>query len=306
MVKLLHVGKARISLRPFGKWGWVGLVLVVGLVVEGAVLADPPEYSKGVCTVDVEFDEESGKPEPVTSCVHTERQGSSYRPSISTLHVQIASNGCFYMGTRFTNWVFLGLDDDGRLEYGWSPNGRPGGHHVVGTASPCSWRRVEREEIEGYVWSEIGNYAHRSPQVSFDPPVPLGVVGIETFVALSTPSPWTFSSTSPYIGRSLRAEVKVREVRMDWDDGPTQVFSGTDLTQLTGYASGVASHTYQTKSCDAPGRRCRDEPGAYQVETSFVWSGWYRLGGRKYTLSIPNSSSTDNYPVSELIPLVVG
>lgn len=98
----------------------------------------------------------------------------------------------------------------------------------------------------------------------------------------------------------------MRQVRIDWDDGPRQVFSGGDLSWLTGYPDGVASHTYQTKSCSVAGRRCRQEVGAYRIETPFVWSGWYRLAGRRNTLRIPNTSSAADYPVTELIPLVVG
>ena len=293
-------------MRVFGKWAWAGPMFIGLLAATVPTWAAPPTHSEGVCTVSVEIDPETEESYPVTSCIHTENQGSDYSPSINSLDLHIASRGCFYMGTQPTRWVYLELEDDGRLTYGWSPDGRPGGHTVIGTASPCSWRRVEREEIEGYVWSEIGDYAHQSPLVSFDPPVPRGMVGIETFAALGTPAPWLYSSTSPYTGTSLRAEVRVRRVRIDWDDGPREVFSGGDLLLLTGYPNGVASHIYQTKSCSVPGRRCRQEVGAYRVETFFVWSGWYRLGDRRKTLRIPNTSSAANYPVTELIPLVVG
>ncbi len=293
-------------MRVFSKWAWAGLVFAAVLAATAPTLAAPPEHSVGVCTVSMEIDPETEESYPVTSCIHTEHQGSGYSPSIDSLYLHITSSRCFYMGTQASRRVFLELEDDGSLTYGWSPNGSLGGHTVIGTASPCSWSRVEREEIEGYVWSEIGDYTHQSPVVSFDPPIPRGMVGIETFAALGTPSPWTYSSTSPYTGSSLSAEVKVRQVRIDWDDGPRQVFSGGDLSRLTGYPDGVASYTYQTKSCSVPGRRCRQEVGAYRIETSFVWSGWYRLAGRRKTLRIPNTSSAADYPVTELIPLVVG
>ncbi len=293
-------------MRVFGKWAWAGPMFIGLLAATVPTWAAPPTHSEGVCTVSVEIDPETEESYPVTSCIHTDNQGSDYSPSINSLDLHIASGGCFYMGTQPTRWVYLELEDDGRLTYGWSPDGRPGGHTVIGTAASCSWRGVEREEIEGYVWSEIGTYAHQSPQVSFDPPVPRGLVGIETFAALSVPAPWRYSSTSPYTGRSLSAQVGVRQVKIDWDDGPRQVYSGGDLLRLTGYPDGVASHTYQTKSCNVTGRRCRQEIGAYRIDTAFVWSGWYRLAGRRKTLRIPNTSSSTDYPVTELIPLVVG
>ncbi|MDE0230950.1 MAG: hypothetical protein OXI56_07855 [bacterium] len=31
-------------------------------------------------------------------------------------------------------------------------------------ARRCSWIGLEREEIEGYVWSEIGDYTHQAPR----------------------------------------------------------------------------------------------------------------------------------------------
>ncbi len=47
---------------------------------------------------------------------------------------------------------------------------------------------------------------------------------------------------------------------------PPAGFSGGDLLLLTGYPDGVASHTYQTKSCSVLGRRCRQEVGAYRID----------------------------------------
>ncbi len=281
----------------------IAFLAVLSVAVPG--LADSRSYSEAVCTVSFEMPLNGDELEPVTECIHTET-GYSISGDSGVSHLQIASNGCFYFGSRPTRWVRLDYTEDGQLEYGWSPDGRPGGHTVIGTARPCSWTRVEAEEIEGYVWSRIGAYTHQSPQVSLDPPVSRGMVGIETFAALDVPSPWTYSSTSPYTGRSLWAEVRVREVMIAWDDGPRQRFRGSDLSGLTGYPSGVASHTYQAKSCEESKPRCRAEIGAYRIETSFRWSGWYRVGSRRRNLGIPNTSSTVDYPVSEIVPLVVG
>lgn len=306
MGRLIVGEKAEVPGRTFRTWGCGVLVLAAGLGAAVPALAAPSDHSVGVCTVDVEIDEETEEVIPVTTCVHTEDRDRNYNPSLGSLYPQIGSNGCFYMGTKPSRWVFIELGEDGSLTYGWSPNGRRGGHRVVGTAPRCSWSSVEREEIEGFVWSRIGDHAHQSPRVSFDPPSPRGLVGIETFAALSTPDPWRYSSTSPYTGRSLRAEVNVIRVRIDWDDGPGQVYRGGDLGRLTGYPDGVARHTYQTKSCEEAGPRCRSPLGAYEVETSFIWSGWYALGGSRKTLRIPSTFSTDGYPVTELISLVVG
>lgn len=283
----------------------MGITLVAGLSFSAPGSADPV-HSETVCTVTFEEAPESEDVEPVTECIHIDEEGFGWAPSSRARDVQIASRGCFYFGSQPTNWVNLGYTGDGQLEYGWSPDGRPGGHTVIGTAPPCSWTRVETEEIEGYVWRRIGSYIHQSPDVVFDPPIPRGMVGIETFSALDVPSPWIYSSTSPYTGRSLRAEVRVREVRFDWDDGRPQGFRGSNLSGFNGYPDGVASHTYQTKSCDQTKPRCRDEMGAYRIETAFIWSGWYRVGNRRTNLSIPNTASSADYPVSEMIPLVVG
>ena len=286
--------------------GWVGITLSVGLSVPAPGPADSHPYSQEVCTVSFEAQPGQEIFEPVTECIHTDDGEPIVVTVLRARHVQISSRGCFYFGSRPTQWVDLSFTADGELNYGWSPDGRPGGHTVIGTAPPCSWRQVEREEIEGFVWSRIGRYTHQSPEVEFDPAVPRGMVGIETFAALEVPAPWTYSSTSPYTGRTLRAEARVREVRVDWDDDSSQRFRGSDLSRLTGYPDGVASHTYQTKSCDDATPRCRDELGAYEVRTSFVWSGWYRVGSLRRNLAIPDTSSTSGYPVAEVIPLVVG
>lgn len=285
---------------------WLGIAsaAVMWGVVPG--MAGAAVHSQMVCAVSSEVDPETGEAHPVTSCVHTESSGPGAVTPPATLDVQLASRGCFYLGDRSTNWVNLGYDDAGNLEYGWSPSGAPGGHNVIGTAPPCSWPTVEREEIEGYVWRRIGNYTHQAPQVSFDPPVPWGVTGIETFAALVVPAPWTFSSTSPYTGNSLEAQVWVDRVRLDWDDGPRQVFDPADFSGFTGHPDGVASHTYQTKSCQGEGRRCRDKKGPYRVKAAFVWSGWYEVAGDRKTLTIPRTSSFTDYPVKEIISLVVG
>lgn len=302
----LTKGRETVGFLGAVKASGCGVLLAAGLALALPAVAAPPPHSEGVCTVRAAVDEETGEVSPVTSCIHTQRQNSDYRPSIDRLDVQIGASGCFYMGTKSTQWVYLELQRDGNLTYGWSPDGRPGGHRVVGTARPCSWTGVEREEVEGYVWSEIGNYTHQVPRVTFDPPVSRGLVGIETFAALGTPAPWVYASTSPYTGRSLRAEVKVSQVSIDWDDGPAQVFGEAFHSRLTGYPYGAARHTYQTKSCEDAGPRCRTEIGAYEIKSSFVWAGWYAVGGGRRTLSIPNTTSTNDYPVAELIPLVVG
>jgi|GEM_PF-1924467 len=285
--------------------GWVAIALLVGMSVPVPGLADAQPYSEAVCTVSFEEPDEGEGLEPVTACIHTET-GNSTTGGSGTSHLQIAAKGCFYFGSRPTVWVDLGYTGEGEIAYGWSPNGKPGEHLAVGTARPCSWTRVENEEIEGYMWSRIGSYHHQSPRVSFDPPIPRGMVGIETFAALDVPSPWTYSSRSPYTGRSLRAEVRVREVTIAWDDGPQQRFRGSDLSGFTGYPNGVGRHMYQVKSCAQSKPRCREEIGAYQIKTSFVWSGWYQVATRRRNLDIPNTTSTADYPVSEMIPLVVG
>lgn len=280
--------------------------LLVGLAVPAPGLADSYSYSEAVCTVSFEATLEGEELEPVTECIHTETGDSATERGSGASYLQIAARGCFYFGSRPTVWVDLGYTAEGELEYGWSPDGRPGGHFVIDTVRPCSWSTVEREEIEGFVWSRIGSYAHQTPEVVFDPPAPRGIVGIETFATLEVPNPWTYSSTSPYTDKTLRAEVEVMEVRIDWNDGSPERFRGSDLSRLTGYPEGAASHIYQTKSCDAATPRCRDELGAYQVRTSFLWSGWYRVGSRLRNLTIPNTSSSSAYPVAEVIPLVVG
>lgn len=279
---------------------------MAALSVPAPDVAAAQVHSETVCTVGVEEDPVSGTVTPVTECIHTETGQPFTRRHGGSLDVQIASGGCFYMGTRRTRWVNLGFTDQGELAYGWSPDGRSGGHALMGSAPPCSWRAVEIEEIEGFVWSKIGRYAHQAPRVSFDPPVPRGVVGIETFATLDVPSPWIHASISPYTGRSLRAEVRVRQVTIAWDDGPPQRFGGSQMLGFTGYPDGVASHTYQTKSCDRAAPRCRSRIGDYRIRTSFVWSGWYRVGGRTRSLTIPRTSSSVNYPVAEIIALVGG
>ena len=249
---------------------------------------------------------ETGERRPVTTCLHTEERGPDFTDTPTVLHVQISSTRCFYLGSRPTGWVHLGYDQNGNLDYGWSPDGSPGGHTVIGTAPPCSWPGVEREEIEGYVWSRIGTYAHQVPRVAFDPPVPRGMAGIETFGVLAVPGPWMFSSTSPYTGRSLRAGVEVERVGFDWDDGPAQMFGPSDFPGFTGYPHGTARHTYQTKTCESPGPRCREKTGPYRIRTSFRWSGWYELADVEKSLRIPDTFADTAYPVREIVSLIVG
>ncbi len=300
-------------MSAIGRGVWTGAALAAVMCVPTPALADQPEHSEMVCTVGFESTfvenaqgEEVELLEPVTTCIHTEELGPSFEGSTDSLDLQIASRGCYYWGTKRTQWIDLGFTEGGEIRYGWSPNGVPGVHVLVGTARPCTWSTVESEEIEGYVWSRIGSYTHQAPQVSFNPAVTRGMVGINTFAALAVPLPWEYSSISPYTGRSLTADARVRQVRIDWDDGPPQSYRGPQLSRLTGYPDGVASHTYQTKSCESARRRCRQHLGAYEIETSFVWSGWFRVSGRTTNLSVPDTSTSTAYPVSETISLVVG
>lgn len=120
-------------MKAFGRWWWAGLFLAVGLAVTLPAVADPLEHSEEVCRVTVEIDPETDEGEPITSYIHTEEQDAGSTVNVNALHIQIASSRCFYLGSRFTRWVHLGYGEDGHLKYGWSPDGRPGGHIVIGT-----------------------------------------------------------------------------------------------------------------------------------------------------------------------------
>jgi hypothetical protein len=221
--------------------------------------------------------------------------------------VGVASNGaCWYWRSAWANWVLFTRYGDNTADLGYDP-GAPGGPVDVFVTYPiCVSEPTDEDPGEVLAWNLISAYVHQLPAPSFNPPVPWGLTGAETYLALSPPPPYA-DSLSPPAGGVLFVEAWVQAVMIDWGDGVSEAFPPELYPLLTGYPSGIGPHVYEVKTCEPPGSRprCHESLSSYPLEVSYQWAARWRIGaGDWITLAVPPTTTLTPYPVREVIAVL--
>jgi len=214
---------------------------------------------------------------------------------------------CWYLTTGSTNWTFLTRYGDNTADLVYTPV--PGGPGIVANGVPvCTSEPTIADPPDVLAYQLIMEYVHQPPDPSLDPE-PLGITGMETFVILNPPPPFTGSLVSPITGSLLEAEAAVAAVHVVWGDGGEDTYTTTLFPGLLGYPDGVARHTYEAKTCDPPGSRprCHPELSFYPFSVSYRWVAQWRVdGGPWQLLTVPPTATSIDYQVAEIIPLLTG
>ncbi|HSJ35915.1 MAG TPA: hypothetical protein VLB85_12760, partial [Acidimicrobiia bacterium] len=135
-----------------------------------------------------------------------------------------------------------------------------------------------------------------------NPPIGLGLAGLETHAGFPVPGPWTDTISIP--GYVLDVEVVVTATTVEWGDGAADTFPPEAYPQLTGYPDGLARHVYEAKTCLPAGSAddCHPDLEAYPVIISYQWGArWRANGGAWITVSVPPSTTSVDYPVTEAV-----
>lgn len=214
---------------------------------------------------------------------------------------------CWYLTSGSSDWTFLTRYGDNTADLVYQPS--PGGPVVIANGVPvCTSEPIIADPPEVLAYQLLFEYLHQRPDPNLNP-FPLGITGMETYVALSPPDPFAGSLLSPLTGALLEAEAQVAAVEVSWGDGSADTYTQTLYQLLTGYPEGTARHVYEAKTCDPPGSRprCHPDLSAYPFTVSYQWTARWRVdGGPWQLLSVPPSTTTIDYQVAEIIGLLTG
>lgn len=211
---------------------------------------------------------------------------------------------CWYWTSRDSDWVLIGVDDEGTATLGIDPDGEAGGPLIVDASYPrCTTEPDEAPAALMEAYELLAQYEHPTPDGLVDPPAGSGVAGMEVFVSETPPPPWEASLVSPHSGRLIEVETFVEAVEVVWGDGSETVVPASAFGLLTGWPDGGFAHVYETKTCDDPsGPRCHPTLDAYELEVSYAWVARYRVdGGAWMSIGIPPTATTVSYDVDEIL-----
>ncbi|MEX1044397.1 MAG: hypothetical protein WD020_07130 [Acidimicrobiia bacterium] len=223
------------------------------------------------------------------------------------LSPQVGTDGeglCWYWTSRSSDWVLLGVDDDGVATLGIDPDGEAGGTVITDAAYPrCVSEPAEAPTTLMEAYELLSQYAHPDPAAVLDPPPGAGVVGMEVFVSESPPPPWSASLVSPHSGVRIEVETYVEAVEIDWGDGDVVVVPQEAFGLLIGWPGGAFGHVYSTKTCEIPGGpRCHPSLSAYELTVSYRWVAQYRVdGGAWIAIGVPSTETIVDYDVDEIL-----
>lgn len=205
------------------------------------------------------------------------------------------SGQCWYYTSSTTAYVILDQFADGSANIGLDTDpGVPGGIIAIGPVLPrCTSEPSPDSDPAVDAWDYAMSYIHDPPTPDLNPEPGDGVTGMETFVGVSVPADHLGSLTS---GTStLEVDIVVDAVIVEWGDGESTTFPPDDIV-LSGYPDGSASHIYEVKNADGAA-----------VTVEYDWTARWRLAGGSWTpLPVPNTATTIDYPISEVVSRLGG
>lgn len=220
---------------------------------------------------------------------------------------QVGTDGdgvCWYWTTRGSEWVLMGVDDDGNATMGIDPDGTEGGPLIIDAVYPrCVAEPAEAPTALIEAYELLARYDHPTPGAVVDPPPGSGIAGMEVFVADSPPAAWADSLVSPSSGRTVEVATFVEVVEIVWGDGSTAVVPEAAFGTLTGWPNGGFGHVYDIKTCETPGGpRCHPFLDAYELVVSYRWVARYRVdGGAWEPIPVPPTETSVAYDVDEIL-----
>jgi hypothetical protein len=257
---------------------------------------------------------DGGSPTQVTRCrlagqaQTTDYATASQVPVVLSPRVGSDAAGlCWYWTTRPSDWVILGVDEDGVATLGIDPDGEPGGPIIVDAAYPrCTSEPVDTPSGLQEAYELLARYDHPDPLPRLDPPPGAGVTGMAVFVVDSPPPPWGASLVSPHTGTRIEVETWVEAIEVAWGDGQDTIIPAGAFPQLTGWPDGAFGHVYEVKTCRDPGaHRCHPTLTEYTIEVAYVWTARYRAGTDAWSeLPLPPTTHRVAYDVDEIVPRI--
>ena len=201
---------------------------------------------------------------------------------------------CWYLTSASTNWVYISLFVNGDRVLGWDPDPTtPGGIALATNRIPrCSREPNPAVDPVMEVWEYVTTYIHAPPTPDLSPGPGDGVTGLETYIGLPIPGDHQAQLASA-TGVTLDVAIEVSAVIINWGDGDFDSLPA-DETAFAGYPDGAVAHVYETKN----------EFG-YSLTVSYDWTAKWRVVGSPWEfLAVPNTTTTVNYSVAEIVSVI--
>lgn len=197
---------------------------------------------------------------------------------------------CWYYTSRAnTLWVIVYVYPNGDADIAVrSADSTP---VAIGLYSRCD---AEPDEIDviGAVWEYALSYTHPPPTPDLSPEPGFGVTGMETYLGVTVPERHTAVLSAG--GLALQLEIEVDSVIVHWGDGAITTHPA-DGPQLVAGPDGPAFHIYEQKMPSA------------QVAVAYSWEvHWRPVGAAWNTLAVPDTMTTLEYPVWEIVSVIGG
>jgi len=273
--------------------------LVLGVVLLVTSTAHAIEFV--ACWTEVAIDPATGFEAPITRCRLAGGELVDYASDASipvTLSPAAGTDltgDCWYLTSASTNWVYLSLFLDGDAILGWDPDPAvPGGiAFATGRIPRCTSEPNPAVDPTSAVWEYVTSYIHPPPTPELNPIPGDGVTGLETHAGIAVPT--DHFATISTGGLTLEVFIEVEAVVINWGDGTTDLFPA-EVADLSGYPDGAALHVYEVKN-----------QTGYSITASYDWTARWRTPGDVWTmLTVPNTTTTVNYPVSEIVSVITG
>jgi len=200
---------------------------------------------------------------------------------------------CWYLTSAVTNWVYLGLFVNGDAILGWDPDPGPGPVALAtGRIPRCTSEPSPLADPTTQVWQYVTEYIHPPPSPEVNPTPGNGITGLDTYVGVAIPEDHETQLASA-TGVTLDVFIEVSGIEIDWGDSRVDNFPA-DAEALSGYPDGVAVHIYEVK----------DDSG-YDLEISYAWTARWRIAGGIWEfLSVPDTTTSVDYPVAEIVSVI--
>lgn len=232
-----------------------------------------------------------GNPEIVTRCRIAGGDTIDYASDSAVPSVLYPNLGtdltgqCWYYTSAVTSYVIINQFADGSAEMGFDT----GGIIALGPTVPrCTSEPTPAADPEADAWDYVMSYVHDPPTPDLNPAVGEGITGLDTFVGVEVPPDHAATLTSG--ASTLQVEIVVDAVVVSWGDGTTDTFPPIE-TVLAGYPDGSATHLYDVK-----------DPDGATITVEYDWTARWRLvGGSWEALPVPNTSTSLDYPVAEVL-----
>ena len=271
-----------------------GTLVVALILIPGT--ANAADYSD--CWVTTSFNQTSLTWDQITRCRISGGEIVDYA-SNNTVPDQLypqpgtdLNGACWYYSSRSGPWVISDLNANGDILLGYTEGTDGSFAIIIGRFPRCTSEPVPADDPEGEAWEYVTEYVHPPATPELNPAPGNGATGLETYVGVSVPNDHT-ARLSDGAGTSLDVFIEVSAVMVDWGDGHRDSYPPY-ANLLSGYPDGLATHMYETKS-----------EGEYVITVSFDWTARWRMdGGTWQALSVPNTSTSMVYPVSEIVSVI--